>query len=151
MATVKWRKHPVLEDVLMRRVTQEDLADEAREEEDEERRRLDKQNRRWLRPIPLLEWPRLERLASRTYCGLGGEIVDCIRNTTGIVKMHDGREYAVRRMDLYVQFEVEDGKGTKGMSDCISVVLYRDPDRPKRLRLVYGQFLKEMDVQKEVP
>lgn len=134
----KWHKHPVLPDVLMRTVTPRDLENEERAAAQAERDAAEKVNRRWLKPIPHLDWPAIERLVRRTAAsaGLGGVICDVIEQRDGIIQGKSGKRYAARQLALYVEYEVEGGGND--ISDSISIIIYRDPVRPRKLRACYG-------------
>lgn len=140
MATVKWRSHPTRDGVLVRTLTPEDVAEEKQREQEEEQAERDRVNRRWKKPIPELDWPEIEKIARRSWGGLGGEICDVISNVQGEITAASGRTYAIRTMLLHVKFKMEGiAPGAEAVSDGITVVVYRDPERPKRLRLAYGK------------
>lgn len=135
----KWRKHPTRDGILVRVLRPEDVADERQKEKEAEEQERLKASRRWLRPIPHLDWPEIERLAEKTFCGLGGKICDAWGHKHGRIVTAAGRYYATLSIRLYVQYEVPGGG--LDTSDAIDVVIYRNPEQPRKLRLTYGKLL----------
>ena len=99
--------------------------------------------------IPRLDWQQIEQLAKKSIMGLGGEIADVIgrKNTTYEVK---GVEVAARTYALYIAYNMDDfgydqetidrlsGGSGEGLSDLINVIVYRDPQNPRKLCLTYN-------------
>ena len=137
-SNLKWHKHPVIPGVSVRTVTPQDRAAEARQEAEAEAQRAAFASKRWLRPIPLLDWSALTRLSRRAACGLGGEIADVTSSAEGVITAKSGRKYAVRQYNLYVAYQTE--KNEEELSDGITIFIYRDPESPRRLRLAYGNW-----------
>lgn len=135
---VKFKKHPTIPGIQCRVITRKDAETEARLEREAGVLKNLKASARWLRPIPSLDWPQIERIAERTWFGLGGEIADVTLNRGGVVES-GGRYYAVRWLSLYIAYANDQGRVTgEAISDSINVTIYRDPKRPRLLRLMEG-------------
>jgi hypothetical protein len=134
----KFTKHPVVPGVYCRVLTPAMQREEQRLEHEAEEEATLKASRRWLKLIPNLEWREIERIADRTWFGLGGEICDVHFKQEGTAEFNE-RRYAVLWLRLYVRYPAEDlPKGTELVSDAIDVTIYRDPRKPHVLRLAGG-------------
>jgi hypothetical protein len=133
----KFTKHPVVPGVYRRVLTPEQVREERRREAQEEEDAIVKASRRWLKPIPELEWKDIERIAERTWFGLGGEICDIVWTKPGFAE-YGGRRYAILWLSLYVQYDEETNVKEAPVSDAIDVTIYRDPKKPRILRLTWG-------------
>ena len=131
--------------LLERHITPEMLQ---RAEAEERRKALESvEGRRTKRIERLPDWPTIERMARRDGWGLGGTIED-VWGKRDFIGEVGGAKVAAIAATAFVSFPAEPGfpgeimrgpKGeSRGVSDGIDFVVYRDPKRPSILRFTWG-------------
>jgi len=88
-----------------------------------------------------LDWGRLQKIfTTGEYPGPGGEIIDIVsrKDTTLTI---NGKRVAGKKLGVYFAFDPTEfglpGQ-TEAMSDQIDITVYRDPQKPNRLKATYG-------------
>lgn len=98
-----------------------------------------------LKPIPNMDWEDIERIVDRTGMPLGGEIADIVIRKP-LVVTRAGKRVAALKLVLYVSFNIEDlgytdaeieKMGGQGISDAVTIYLYRSPKNPRIIKADY--------------
>lgn len=101
-----------------------------------------------LKPIPNIDWEDLQRIFNRSGMPLGGEIADIIQRKPMVIR-RGGKDVAALKLVLYVEFDLKDmgytdadiaqygENGGRGVSDAITVYLYRKPKNPRVIAADY--------------